>query len=83
MRTDRVIQHEIDVTRHQLMRNDVELIAAAASFVAPDAVRLDYVDGATSRTVTAKRSYEGGRLVLRYDCRVRQLRGPDNNGKHG
>src|SRR5215471_882571 len=54
VRTDRVIQHEIDVTRHQLTRNDVELIAATASFVAPDAVRLDYVDGATSRTVTAK-----------------------------
>src|SRR5690349_16913052 len=29
-RTDRVIQHEIDVTRHQLMRNNVELIAATA-----------------------------------------------------
>ncbi len=54
-RTDRVIQHEIDVTRHQLMRNDVELIAATASFVAPDAVRLDYVDGTTSRRVTAKK----------------------------
>jgi len=54
-RTDRVIQHEIDVTRHQLMRNDVELIAATASFVAPDAVRLDYVDGTTSRTVKASK----------------------------
>ncbi|MGA7261349.1 MAG: FAD-dependent oxidoreductase, partial [Stellaceae bacterium] len=54
-RTDRVIQHEIDVTRHQLRRNDVELIAATASFVAPDAVRLDYVDSATSRTVKAKK----------------------------
>src|SRR6201988_420081 len=46
-RTDRVIQHEIDVTRHQLMRNNVELIAATASFLAPDALRLDYVDDAT------------------------------------
>src|SRR6201987_3312957 len=54
-RTDRVIQHEIDVTRHQLMRNDVELIAATASFVAPDALRFDYVDDATSRTVRAKK----------------------------
>src|ERR1700751_4046778 len=52
-RTDRVIEHEIDVTRHQLRRNDVELIAATASFVAPDALRLDYVDAATSRTVKA------------------------------
>src|ERR1700760_3993147 len=44
-RTDRAIPHEIDVTRHQLMRNDVEVIAATASFVAPNAVRLDFVDG--------------------------------------
>src|SRR6201997_2739881 len=54
-RTNRVIQHELDVTRHQLMRNDVELIAATASFVAPDTVRLEYVDGASSRTVKASK----------------------------
>jgi NAD(P) transhydrogenase len=54
-RTNRVIQHEIDVTRHQLMRNNVELIAATASFVAPDAVHLDYVDGASSRRVRVKK----------------------------
>jgi NAD(P) transhydrogenase len=49
-----VIQHEIDVTRHQLMRNNVELVPATASFAGPDTVRLDYVDGSTSRTVKAK-----------------------------
>jgi NAD(P) transhydrogenase len=54
-RTNRVIQHEIDVTRHQLMRNDVELVPATASFAGPDTVRLDYVDGSTSRTVKAKK----------------------------
>src|ERR1700738_5158693 len=53
-RTNRVIQHEIDVTRHQLMRNNVELIAATACFVGPNSLRLDYVDAATSRTATAK-----------------------------
>jgi len=53
IRTDRVIQHEIDVMRHQLMRNDVELIPAEASFIGPDSVRLDYADRGTSRTVTA------------------------------
>src|SRR5271163_5174899 len=52
VRTNLVIQHELDVMRSQLMRNDVELIAATACFVAPDALRLDYVDAATSRTVT-------------------------------
>src|SRR6516164_1198295 len=55
IRTNRVIQHEIDVTRHQLMRNNVELIAATASFVASDTVHLDYVDGASSRRVKAKK----------------------------
>src|SRR6266850_2438538 len=54
-RTNRVIQHEIDVTRHQLMRNNVELIAATASFVAPDTVHLDYVDGASSRRVRVRK----------------------------
>src|SRR5262244_3825246 len=54
IRTDRVIQHEIDIMRHQLMRNDVELIPAEACFVGPDTVRLDYVDSRTSRTITAR-----------------------------
>src|SRR6202022_1351227 len=54
-RTNRVIQHELDVTRHQLMRNDVELIAATASFVAPDTVRLDHVDRAHPRPVKASK----------------------------
>ncbi len=55
LRTNKVIQHEIDVTRHQLMRNGVELIGAAASFCGPDAVHLEYVDGSTSRTVRARK----------------------------
>lgn len=54
VRTDRVIQHEIDVMRHQLMRNDVELIPAQACFVGPAAVRLDYTDTRASRTVTCR-----------------------------
>src|SRR5437764_9697908 len=39
-RTDHVVRHEIDVTRHQLMRNGVEVFNAQASFVDPHAVRL-------------------------------------------
>jgi NAD(P) transhydrogenase len=54
VRTDRVIQHEIDVMKHQLRRNDVELIAAEACLLGPETVRLDYVDGRTSRTVNAR-----------------------------
>ena len=54
VRTSKVIQHEIDVTRHQLMRNGVEVIPATASFAGPDTLRLDYVDGSTSRTIRAQ-----------------------------
>jgi NAD(P) transhydrogenase len=53
MRTDRVISHEIDVTRHQLLRNRVELFAAAASFVDPHTIRLNEVIGHGWRDVTA------------------------------
>jgi NAD(P) transhydrogenase len=52
-RTDHVIRHEIDVTRHQLMRNRVEMLAAEASLVDPHTIRLNYVDGRGMRDVTA------------------------------
>jgi NAD(P) transhydrogenase len=52
-RTDHVIRHELDVTRHQLMRNRVELLAAEATFVEPHGLRLRYVDGRGQRDVTA------------------------------
>jgi NAD(P) transhydrogenase len=55
VRTNRVVQNEIDVMRHQLMRNDVEVICAAASFAAPDSVHLEYVAGGHSRTVRARK----------------------------
>ncbi|HEU5099815.1 MAG TPA: Si-specific NAD(P)(+) transhydrogenase [Roseiflexaceae bacterium] len=52
-RTDHVISHEIDVTRHQLQRNQIELYAAAASFVDPHTIRLKDVFGHGWRDVTA------------------------------
>ncbi|HLF72734.1 MAG TPA: Si-specific NAD(P)(+) transhydrogenase [Anaerolineales bacterium] len=52
-RTDHVIQHELDIVRHQLQRNRVELISAEASFVDPNTVRLKYVDGRGWRDVSA------------------------------
>jgi NAD(P) transhydrogenase len=52
-RTQHVIRHEIDVTRHQLARNDVELISATASFVDPHTVRLTPSEGHGYRDVTA------------------------------
>jgi NAD(P) transhydrogenase len=52
-RTDHVIRHEIDVTRHQLQRNGVEVINAEAAFVDPHTLRLTMVDRSGERTVTA------------------------------
>jgi NAD(P) transhydrogenase len=54
-RTDHVIRHEVDVTRHQLMRNQVEVFSADASFVDPHTIRLTDADGHGTRDVTADR----------------------------
>ena len=54
VRTNQVIAHGIDVARHQLMRNHVELISAAASFVDAHTLKLDLIDGSTSRTISAE-----------------------------
>src|SRR5574342_5116 len=52
-RADYVMRHEIDVIRHQLMRNQVELLSAEASFEDSHTLRLNYVDGRGQRVVTA------------------------------
>ncbi len=53
-RTDHVIRHELDVTRHQLMRNRVEVINAEAAFLDPHRLLLKSVVGEGERTVTAE-----------------------------
>lgn len=53
-RADHVIRTEIDITRHQLVRNGVDMIAAEASFVDAHTIYLEHVDGSGSHTVTAK-----------------------------
>ena len=53
VRTNQVIEHGIDIARHQLMRNHVELISANAAFADPHTLRLDLIDGSTSRTMSA------------------------------
>src|SRR5215475_4772994 len=53
VRTNQVISHGIDIARHQLMRNHVEVISASASFTDPHTLKLDLVDGRTSRMITA------------------------------
>ena len=52
-RTEHVIRNEIDVTRHQLLRNRVELITAEASFLDPHIINLSYMDGSAHREVSA------------------------------
>ena len=52
-RTNYVIRHEIDVIRHQLQRNGVEVINAEAAFADPHAVRLTMADQSAERTITA------------------------------
>ena len=47
-----VIRNEIDVVRHQLMRNGIDMVAADASFIDPHTVRLNYVDGRGHRDVS-------------------------------
>ena len=53
-RVDSVIRHEIDVTRAQLLRNRVEVLSAAASFVDAHTLRLDYSEGGGHRQVRAQ-----------------------------
>jgi NAD(P) transhydrogenase len=53
-RADYVMRHEIDVIRHQLMRNQVELLSAEASFEDSHTLRVNYVDGRGQRLVTAE-----------------------------
>lgn len=54
VRANQVIRHEVDVTRHQLLRNRVEVIPATGCFEDAHTVRLDAVDTHTTRTVTAE-----------------------------
>jgi NAD(P) transhydrogenase len=52
-RTEHVIRYEIDVTRHQLLRNGVEVMNAEAAFVDPHTLHLKKVDQSGERAVTA------------------------------
>ncbi|MGE0651824.1 MAG: Si-specific NAD(P)(+) transhydrogenase, partial [Alphaproteobacteria bacterium] len=52
-RADYVIRNEIDVTRHQLRRNGIDVLPARASFTGAHGVRLELCDGSGQREVTA------------------------------
>jgi NAD(P) transhydrogenase len=53
-RANHVIQNEIDVIRHQLRRNGVELFSAEAAFIDPHTINLKNVDGPGERQVTTE-----------------------------
>ncbi|HXZ87089.1 MAG TPA: Si-specific NAD(P)(+) transhydrogenase [Candidatus Binataceae bacterium] len=52
MRVDPVVRHEIDVMRHQLLRNGVELAHAAAAFIDAHSLNLSFGEGRGARLVT-------------------------------
>ena len=54
-RTDHVIRHEIDVTRHQLMRNHVDVFNGNAAFIDAHSVRLDEPDRHSATELSADR----------------------------
>jgi NAD(P) transhydrogenase len=53
LRVEHVVRHEIDVIRHQLLRNRVSVSAATASFTDPHTLRLNLLDGSGEKTVSA------------------------------
>ncbi len=52
-RVEAVVRHEIDVSRHQLTRNGIEVVNAEASFLDPHTLRLRQPDGHGESIVTA------------------------------
>ena len=53
-RTGHVVNNEIEVMRHQLLRNGIELLVAEAEFMDPHTARLVSIDGRGHRDVTAE-----------------------------
>ncbi|MGE3270691.1 MAG: Si-specific NAD(P)(+) transhydrogenase [Chloroflexota bacterium] len=51
-RTGHVVNNEIEVMRHQLMRNGIDVIVAEAEFLDPHTARLVSIDGRGHRDVT-------------------------------
>jgi len=54
-RADNLIKHEIDVIRHQLQRNGVEMIEAEASFADPHTLRLAEVQRKKVRDISSSK----------------------------
>ena len=52
-RVDQVISNELDVARHQLLRNNVDVMMARASFVDPHRLELELVEERVTQHLTA------------------------------
>jgi NAD(P) transhydrogenase len=52
-RVDHVISNEIDVARHQLMRNGVDILVASAAFIDPHRLRLELVPQGVIQEISA------------------------------
>jgi NAD(P) transhydrogenase len=71
IRVNPVVKHEVDVLRHQLLRNGVELVNASASFIDPHALLLEDKVSGLQRRITA------GTVVLAVGTKaVRNERSP-------
>ncbi len=57
-RTEHVVRHEIDVLRHQLMRNRVDLLAGTAAFSDPHSITVERADQHGHEQVSA------GKIVI-------------------
>jgi NAD(P) transhydrogenase len=53
-RCEYVIRHEIDVIKHQMNRNGIDVLTACASFVDPHMVRLEMPDGRGASQLRAR-----------------------------
>ncbi|HVA68159.1 MAG TPA: Si-specific NAD(P)(+) transhydrogenase [Candidatus Binataceae bacterium] len=69
-RVEPVVRHEVDVIRHQLQRNGVDLVAAEASFVDSHTLRLHQVETRVERTVTADKVLLGVGTEAARDARM-------------
>lgn len=66
-RTEKVIRHEIDVVRHQLLRNRIELLVGSGSFQDQNTIRVDSPDGHSHQLVSAEKIIIGAGTIATRD----------------
>ena len=90
-RVEPVVRHEVDVTRHQLLRNGVELEHAEASFVDAHTLKLAFQENSGTRTITTDKvliavgteAARDPRMALDGQLRFLQRRHPATEGPSG